>query len=47
MGMPDWCVAAADMKLWVLPESSSAIRETGLRVTVICMVSPGATPATT
>jgi len=46
MGMPDWCTAAADIKLWVLPESSSATRETEPRVTAICMVSPGATPAT-
>ena len=46
MGRPDWCAAVAEMKLCVLPESSSATREAGPRVTAICMVSAGATPAT-
>jgi hypothetical protein len=46
MGMPDWCAAVAEMKFWVLPESSSATREARPRVTVICLVSAGATLAT-
>jgi hypothetical protein len=46
MGRPERCAAVAEMKLWVLPESSSATRDTGPRVTAICIMLAAATPAT-